>query len=707
MDSEARTRFYRFDDFVVDAARCLLLRGGQPVPLNPKAFDLLLALIENRGQPLTKDELLERVWPNQSVEEGNLPVHVSAVRKALGERRGENRYVVTLPGRGYRFVAEVVEVTGIDVAEPASQPRAARNPPVGRRAVAVAVLFAVLASAVAYQMRHRTRAAADRDPASGAARATRQLTAAGNVSSATLSRDGRQFAYVLFDKGKESLWLAPVDGGAAVQLRPDEDVDYENLTFAPAGDRMFYTLRGTLYAMPTAGGEAHRLREHVDGGFSLSPDGTRVAFIRRDNRRHASAIVIAPLTGSDDERELAALPAGQEFSPYGPAWSPDGTMLAIGASAQTASGKSVMTAVQIADGAMRPLSAQAFSSIGRIAWLRDGGGIVFNAIGVNSDYHIWFLGTPDGGLRKITNDLSRYGRASVSVSDDGQQLLSVRSEGNSSVWAAPSDELSRSHQITSRSLGKLDGSAGLAWTPDGRIVYASFFNNSYSLWTTGVDGRDARQITSSGFMDTFPEMTSDGRYIVFASDRGGGTDIWRVNADGGDLRRLTTGGRSGQPDTTPDGRWVLYAASDDGDPAIWRVSIDGGQPIRVLARANWPRISPDGTMIACAYADKAGAPIADLALFSMQDARLIARFDPARGATLNNGVQWTADGTALVYRDFGEGLWRQAVTGGPPQKLPGVTAKRIYFFDWSRDGRLFAMSYGDESRDAVLISHFR
>src|SRR5262249_15612288 len=112
MDSEASVRFYRFDDFVVDAGRRLLLRGDRPVALNPKAFDLLLTLIENRERVLTKDDLLERVWPNQSVEEGNLPVHVSAVRKALGERRGENRCVVTMPGRGYRFVAEVAVVDG-------------------------------------------------------------------------------------------------------------------------------------------------------------------------------------------------------------------------------------------------------------------------------------------------------------------------------------------------------------------------------------------------------------------------------------------------------------------------------------------------------------------------------------------------------------------------------------------------------------------
>jgi Tol biopolymer transport system component/DNA-binding winged helix-turn-helix (wHTH) protein len=706
MGSEPKTRFYRFDDFIVDAGRCLLLRGDRPVPLNPKAFDLLLTLIESRGQVLTKDELLDRVWPNQSVEEGNLPVHVSAVRKALGERRGENRYVVTLPGRGYRFVADVADVPRVPVTAGTDVSNRAYSRWLAPAAVTVIVVGVLLASGVAYGRRHRTRATTDRLSMSGSARATRQLTAVGNVSSAALSRDGRQFAYVLFDKGKESLWLAPINDGAPTQLRPAEDIDYESVTFAPDGGRLFYSMRGTLYAMPTSGGAPQRI-QRVDGAFSLSPDGTRLAFIRRDNKRHVSAIVVADLNGKDDEREVATLPAGAGFSAYGPAWSPDGTMLAIGASALTAAGQSVMTGIQIADGAMRTLSTQTWSSIGKAAWLGDGSGVVFNAIGANSDYHIWFLGIPTGELHKITNDLSRYGRASVSVSDDGTLLLSVRGEINSSIWAGPASDAAQSHQVTSRSVGKLDGSAGLSWTPAGRIVYASFFNNGYSLWTTSVDGSDAKQLTSSGFTDTFPKMTADGRHVVFASNRSGGSDIWRINADGGDLLPLTSGGRSGQPDTTRDGRWVLYAASEDGDQAIWKVSIDGGQPIRVIGRASWPRISPDGTMIACAYTDTAGAPITELAVFSLPDARLISRFDLARGATLNNGVQWTPDGAALVYRDFGEGLWRQALAGGPPQKMPGVTAKRIYFFDWSRDGRQFAMSYGDESRDVVLISHFR
>ena len=110
----ASRRIYRFDRFELDAHRRQLWCDGQLVTLQPKALDLLVALVESGGNVLTKDELLNLVWPGQVVEESNLTVHMSALRKALGERKGEHRFVVTQPGRGYRFVADVDDVQATD-----------------------------------------------------------------------------------------------------------------------------------------------------------------------------------------------------------------------------------------------------------------------------------------------------------------------------------------------------------------------------------------------------------------------------------------------------------------------------------------------------------------------------------------------------------------------------------------------------------------
>src|SRR6186713_3220527 len=100
-------QYFKFAEFELDGTKRLLLKQGSPVALNSKTFDLLLALVENRGEVLGREQLLERVWNGQFVEEGNLTVQVSALRKIFGERKDEHRFIVTVPGRGYSFVAEL------------------------------------------------------------------------------------------------------------------------------------------------------------------------------------------------------------------------------------------------------------------------------------------------------------------------------------------------------------------------------------------------------------------------------------------------------------------------------------------------------------------------------------------------------------------------------------------------------------------------
>jgi DNA-binding winged helix-turn-helix (wHTH) protein/tetratricopeptide (TPR) repeat protein len=110
--TQARQQVYEFGGFQLDAVKRLLWRAGEPVPLTSKSFETLLALVESRGEILDKEALLNRIWPDTIVEEKNLTINISALRKALGESPQEHRYIVTVPGRGYRFVAEVRDITG-------------------------------------------------------------------------------------------------------------------------------------------------------------------------------------------------------------------------------------------------------------------------------------------------------------------------------------------------------------------------------------------------------------------------------------------------------------------------------------------------------------------------------------------------------------------------------------------------------------------
>jgi TolB-like protein len=101
---------YEFGPFRVDARERRLLRNGEVVPLRPKVFDILLVLVQNGGHILSKDDVMKLVWPETTVEEGNIARNISTLRNALGECPREHQYIETIPWRGYRFVANVKEV---------------------------------------------------------------------------------------------------------------------------------------------------------------------------------------------------------------------------------------------------------------------------------------------------------------------------------------------------------------------------------------------------------------------------------------------------------------------------------------------------------------------------------------------------------------------------------------------------------------------
>lgn len=172
---------YEFGTFRLNVSKRLLLRGGEPVPLTPKVFDTLLYLVEHSGTVLSKDELMAAIWPDTVVEENNLGQNISKLRVVLGESRGENRYIVTVPGTGYRFVADVKALAPenrienaeallprpVDVqvepapALPQLEQRTGRLRGRAWRAVFIGMLVTVLGVSSFYLWRSRTRPAVD------------------------------------------------------------------------------------------------------------------------------------------------------------------------------------------------------------------------------------------------------------------------------------------------------------------------------------------------------------------------------------------------------------------------------------------------------------------------------------------------------------------------------------------------------------------
>jgi DNA-binding winged helix-turn-helix (wHTH) protein len=116
-----------FGPFRVFPIRWLLTEAGKPVHIGSRAFDILLALLERPGELISNAELIARVWPSTFVEQANLAVQVAGLRRALGDGRGKNRYVINVPRRGYRFVAPVSVETEVLSELTASTPATPRD----------------------------------------------------------------------------------------------------------------------------------------------------------------------------------------------------------------------------------------------------------------------------------------------------------------------------------------------------------------------------------------------------------------------------------------------------------------------------------------------------------------------------------------------------------------------------------------------------
>ena len=732
-------RTYTFAEFELDLTRRLLLRDGEAIPLNAKAFDLLLVLIENREQVISKEELMELVWREQFVEEANLTVQISALRKALGEKKDDHRFILTMPGRGYRFVADVASGSvKADVAsdmviethttsrvlmeeevlsEPETQASGALALPersvVARRAFAVRPLVAVgsvlcvlLAAGIGflrYKERQATLAAVRPIPFQQID--IKRLTNLGNVANAALSPDGKLFVYSLAEKdGRRSLWLGHTEGGEPVRIRQPAEVIHQCLTFAPDGSGLYFIESenfspGALYRMPVFGGAPEKIKDNIPNDVSFAPDGKRFAYVRGDVAKGTTSLLVADAANAT-EREIASRPSGLGFISDNPAWSPDGSLIAIGAVNNEISRRQEVFVVRVADGSVRQLTALDWTTVYAIQWLRNSSGIIVVAKETDAAVaaQLWHVSSSDGASHRIVADLNTY-LSVLSLSAVNDSLLTIQAQGYTNIWVAPAHELSRAKQITfgTRSLG----SYGLDWTPDSRIVYTAYVDQSQTIWAMDAGGGAQKQLLPTGHTDNSLSVTTDGRYLVFQSNRGGGFEVWRSEADGSEMRQLTTGGNNTQPHVSPDSKWVVYKSDREGVGALWRVSIDGSEPVRLTEKpASWPRVSPDGRLVACGY--NVDGKI-KLAIVPIEGGSPVKLFDVPRLATFGYGLRWTPDGKAITYHDWANGIWKQSIDGGDPQRLPGLPEEKLFAHGWSREGKLFAFARGAQIRDVVLI----
>ena len=236
---------YAFGPFLLDTRERRLLRNGEAVPLTLKAFDLLQVLVENQGHLLQKEELLRRVWPDAAVEENNLTVTISALRKALDEGPTDRQYIETVPRRGYRFVAEFHSAAD-DPGGVAPRPPERRRARAFARGALAAAAFAAGAT-LAWMWSRPSRAAPPAPVRSMAVLPLRSLTNDGEylglgVADALITRLGGTRRLLVRSTGTVQKYMAPgLDPVAAGrELQVDSVLEGSIQT---AGGRLRTTMR--------------------------------------------------------------------------------------------------------------------------------------------------------------------------------------------------------------------------------------------------------------------------------------------------------------------------------------------------------------------------------------------------------------------------------------------------------------------------------
>jgi len=378
-----------------------------------------------------------------------------------------------------------------------------------------------------------------------------------------------------------------------------------------------------------------------------------------------------------------------------PSWSSDGDSIVF-AHGNSASGSQSMSLMEfrVNDGATRELSSERFANIAKIAALPHNQGLIMSAVKTLEEYRqLWIVSFPKMEFKEITAGLNSY--SDLSIAANANKIVASQATRAFDIWVGESRDAQNLRKITA-------ATDRFCWTPDQSLIYALTASGSVDLWMMHPDGQQQKQLTANTATNDAPAVTSDGRYIVFISNRGGVFQVWRMNIDGSNPVQITNGAGKNFPAISPDGKWILYNTTEDWQ--LWKVSIDGGESSRLTDYYSlFPSISPDGKMIACL--GKNGSKAALLVL-PFAGGRPLKSFDLAGQNFSGTRLEWTPDGKELIYAKEQDGtttLIKQPLNGGRAADITKFEDE-LFDFGYSADGQLLAITRGGWQHDIVLFT---
>lgn len=723
---------YQFDNVRVDPQSFKAWRAGQPLPLEPKAFAVLIFLLAHRDRLVEKDELLNAVWRETFVTPNALTRVIAQLRKTLGDDAKESRYIETVPTRGYRFIAEVqmIEAEPISSNSPAAHStpidtRNAEDAETARRKFRrfkisqlkkISLALLLLPAVFFGWLWWKWPAAAP--PTS--VQYTRQITTNSGLDLfPAFSPDGGSLVYTSLRNGRFELFLRQLaPGGREIQLTSDGG---ENLqaAWSPDGKQIVYHARrrGGLWVIPALGGLARQLT-----GFGSrpgwSPDSASIVFQSDSpvdlNQTAFGALPpatlwIVPATGGTP-RPLTQ-PGRPGGGHGGPAWSPDGKRIVFVSYDIGVSSIWMVTP----DGGAPQLWREGNGLFFDPVFAPDGRSLYFSS--ATGNFRLWQVQlTADGRPAEPAVELANTGNAllrHLTIAPDGKRLAYSSLTANSdigSVMISPATHQAAGAPVLLTQDTNFRKTAQ-AFSPDGATI-------AYSVWRLGADG-EVWLMDANG--ENARQLTAEPA-AVLGWLPGGNEVALNQKAPAGllpsDVRLLKVDVRSGQQTPlsnhnlptkfgrlSPDGKQIAFNRRSGGAINIWKATLDTGALKQLTfdpELMGFPTWSPDGSLLAVEM--KRGDDRHVAALPSDGGAAQQLTFAP--GQSWPGG--WSPDGDKIAFAGQRDGVWNVwwvSRSTKRQQQVTSYTAPNSYvrYPAWSPRGNQIVYEYAETHGNVWLM----
>jgi Tol biopolymer transport system component/DNA-binding winged helix-turn-helix (wHTH) protein len=622
---------FKFDNVEVREREFVLLKSGKPLTVEPKAFRVLLFLLHNPQKLISKEELLNSVWPDVEVTEGSLTRCIWLLRSLLGDDSRSPRYIETVATVGYRFVCPVEaseDGLGNLNAPEKSTVGNGRSRWVGKAgAIATAVVVSVGVAFLCLRIFHGHNARQQARPAFSNMRITQLTSHPGFYWGPTFSPDGKQIAFFWNDSNpaRGDLYVQLVGGYKALRLThtstgfvccADWSPDGQEIAFARCDDS-----GGGVFTIPALGGSERKLTDvaclnlgvGVSADVRWTADGKSLVLTERCSPDSPRGIVVFSLQ-TGEKRCLHSPPAG-DAGDTDLALSPDEKTVAF--LRWPTSGLAEIYTVAFSGGNLRQLTDEFFDQdIWTLMWSGDGKYITFEpardrmarvaASGGPVEFEavypkigelsrdrrrltyiepalvwrwspaVWRINLTHAGGRVVSQARillsATGGNDSAQLSTNGNQLVfaSMRS-GNHQIWKSNVDG-SDPLQLTSFDHG-YPGTP--RWSPDGKWTVFDFHGRAHSqIYLVDSEGRNLHALTSGSSEDCVPSWSRDGKAVYFASDRTGNLQVWRRELSSGNETQVTRHGGFAAFESY-DAKTIYYSKYEGG--GIWKIPAGGGQ----------------------------------------------------------------------------------------------------------------------------------